>query len=140
MKKMEGRMDMMEEKMAVHGELQRKVSFVHSELQRLGPLEKNVGAVLEKMEILYRVDRALQRMGDSSRPSWDRGKEGARETVTQQPISHVLESIGASDSCSGFVVVSTKKKKKGKNRVEESHLGGEVLKKTHETNTCDKAG
>ena len=54
---MEGRMDTMEEKMEkVHGELQRGVSSVRSELQRLGPLEKNVGAVLEKMEILDRVD------------------------------------------------------------------------------------
>ena len=77
-KKMKGRMDPMEKKMAeVHGELQREVSSVRSELQRLGPLEKNVGAVLEKMEILDRVDRALQRMEDSGRPSWYQGKEGA---------------------------------------------------------------
>ena len=59
-KRMEGRMDSMEEKMTeVQGEVQRKIGAVHNELQRLGSLERNVGTLLEKMEILDRVDCAL---------------------------------------------------------------------------------
>ena len=68
---MEGRTNMMEAKMAeVQGELQREIGSVGSEFQRLGSLEKNVGMLLEKMEILDMVDLALQRMV-SGHPSWD---------------------------------------------------------------------
>ena len=59
-KKMEGRTDLMEEKMAeVQGELHKEMGSVCGELQRLGPLEKNLGVLIEKIGILDRVDLAL---------------------------------------------------------------------------------
>ena len=68
---MEGRTNMMEAKMVeVQGELQCQIGSVGSEFHRLGSLEKNVGMLLEKMEILDMVDLALHRMV-SGHPSWD---------------------------------------------------------------------
>ena len=52
------------------GGLQREMGSVCSELQRLGPLKKNMGVLLEKMGILDQVDRALQKMKDRNIPVW----------------------------------------------------------------------
>ena len=71
----------MEEKMTeVQGEVQHEIGAVCNELQRLGSLEKDVGTLLEKMEILDRVDRALQNMGESKHPSLSQGKLASRDT------------------------------------------------------------
>ena len=43
----------------VQGELQREMGLVRSDLQHLGPLEKNMGVLLEKMEILDQVKQSL---------------------------------------------------------------------------------
>ena len=69
-KKVEGRMEQIKEKLAeVQGELQREIGSVHSDLQRLGPLERGLEVLLEKMSILDQVDRALQKMGRARFPA-----------------------------------------------------------------------
>ena len=69
-------MEQIEEKMVeVHSELQWEIGFVRSDLQRLGPLEKGLGVLLEKVSILDRVDKALQRIEGSELPSPDQGKK-----------------------------------------------------------------
>ena len=40
------------------------MASIRSDLQRLGPLEKNMGVLLEKMEILDRVEQSLEKMGE----------------------------------------------------------------------------
>ena len=65
-------------------------------MQRLHSLERNMGTLLEKMEILDKVDRALQRMGESEHPSLNQGKMAAGDTMIQQPQSHALDSSGIS--------------------------------------------
>ena len=107
-KKVEGRMDLVEEKMVeVRGELQREMGSVCSELQCLGPLEKNMGVLLEKMGILDRVDRALQRMEGSEHPSLDSGKARAQEVQIQQPFPQTLDARGSIGLEGGFEVMST---------------------------------
>ena len=55
-KKMEGRIDKMEEHIAtVHGE----IATVKRDLQRIGPLEIKVDAMLEKLLLLERMDQLL---------------------------------------------------------------------------------
>ena len=100
-------MELMEEKkVEAQGELQREIGSVRNELKCLRPLENNLEVLLEKMEILDKVDRAMQRMGESGHPNCDRGKERGRETVVQQPTSHILESSGVSSMGVGFEAFS----------------------------------
>ena len=97
-KRMEGRMDSMEEKMTeVQGEVQREIGAVYNELQRLGSLEKDVGTLLEKMEILDIVDHALQNMGESKHPSLSQGKLASRDTPILHSTSHALDPSGTSN-------------------------------------------
>ena len=43
----------------VQGEVLREIGAIHNKLQCLGSLERDVGTLLEKMEILDKVDRTL---------------------------------------------------------------------------------
>ena len=57
-KNMEGRIDKMEEQITtVHGE----IAAVKGDLQRMGPLEIKVDAMLEKLSLLERMDQLLQK-------------------------------------------------------------------------------
>ena len=67
----------------VSGELLFEMGSVHSELQYLGPLKKSGGTLLDKMEILERVDWILQRTEESGPPSWDQVNAVAHETMIQ---------------------------------------------------------
>ena len=96
-KRMERRMDSMEEKMIeVQGEVQPEIGAICNELQCLGSLERDVGTLLEKMEILDRVDHALQKMGESKHPSLSRGKLASRDTPILHSTSHALDPSGTS--------------------------------------------
>ena len=120
-------MDLLEERMGeVQGELQCEMGSVCSELQHLGPLEKNVGVLLEKNEILDRVERALQRMEGYGGMSGDKGKEVTRETVTQQPISNILEASGTSGFGKGLEAISVPRNS-AEHRTKESHGEAEPL-------------
>ena len=85
----------MEEKMTeVQEEVQREIGAVRNELQCLGSLERDAGTLLEKMEILNRVDRALQKMRESEHPSLSRGKLASRDTPILPSTSHALDPSG----------------------------------------------
>ena len=60
----------------------------------MGSLERDEGTLLEKMEILDRVDHALQKMGESEHPSLSRGKLASRDTPILHSTSHALDSSG----------------------------------------------
>ena len=80
-KKVEGRMEQIKEKMdEVQSELQREIGYARGELQGLGPLERGLGVLLEKMSILDKVDRTLQCTEEPERPNPDRGKEATHDT------------------------------------------------------------
>ena len=91
---MEGRLDLLEEKMAeVQGELQCEMSSVRSDLQRLVSLEKNMGVLLEKMEILDWVEQSLLKMGKKGYLNWDQGKGISQETQIHKPFSHTIDWV-----------------------------------------------
>ena len=70
-KKMEGRIEAMEEQMGwVCGEM----SSIKGELQRLGPLEVKVDSMLEKLSLLERMEKAW--MGELRKGIIIRGEEG----------------------------------------------------------------
>lgn len=65
-KKMEGRLDTVEEEVAeVRGKVQKKMESVRSELQCLVPLEKSVEMLLGRMLVLDHMDRWLQKVKGS---------------------------------------------------------------------------
>ena len=53
-----------------------------------------MGTLLEKMEILDRVGRALQKMGESEHTSLSRGKLASRDTLILHSTSHALDPSG----------------------------------------------
>ena len=70
---MEGRIDKMEERIAtVHGE----IATVKGDLQRMGPLEIKVDAMLEKLLLLERMDQLLQKWEHSKKVSNPEEKKG----------------------------------------------------------------
>ena len=74
----------------------REIGAIHNKLQRLGSLERDVVTLLEKMEILDRVDRTLQKMGESEHPSLSQDKLASRDTLILHSTSHALDSSGTS--------------------------------------------
>ena len=65
-KKMEGRIKGVEEQIAgVHGEM----SSIKGDLQRLGPLEVKVDSMLEKLSLLERMEKMLQKWENSEKGS-----------------------------------------------------------------------
>ena len=65
-KKMKGRIKGVEEQIAgVHGEM----SSIKGDLQRLGPLEVKVDSMLEKLLLLERMEKMLQKSENSERGS-----------------------------------------------------------------------
>ena len=65
-KKMEGRIKGVEEQIAgVHGEM----SSIKGDLQRLGPLEVKVDSMLEKLSLLKRMEKMLQKWENSEKGS-----------------------------------------------------------------------
>ena len=74
--------------------MQREIRAVCNKLQRLDSLERDVGTLLEKMEILDRVSRALQKMGESEHPSLSQGKLASRDTPILHSTSHALDPSG----------------------------------------------
>ena len=58
-KKLDGRIEVMEEKMSdVHGE----IASMKGDLQRLGPLEEKVDSMLKKLSLLERMEQMLQKL------------------------------------------------------------------------------
>ena len=125
---MEGRLDLLEEKMVeVQGELQHEMGSVRSDLQRLGPLEKNMGVLLEKM--LDWVEQSLQKMGEKGNLNWDRGKGISQEIQIHQPFSHTIDSSDISGLGEGLKAASASKDSTLKIS-RGIHLGSETLKET----------
>ena len=56
-----------------------------------------MGVLLEKMEILDRVERTLHKMGEKGNPNWVRGKGVSHETQIHQPFSHAIDSGDIND-------------------------------------------
>ena len=48
-------------------------------------MERGLGVLLEKMMVLDRVERALQRVEETEHPNLDRGKEAACDTQIPHP-------------------------------------------------------
>ena len=72
MKKMEGRIETMEEQIVgVHGEM----TLIKGELQRLSLLEVKVDSMLEKLSLLDRMEKVLQRCENSEGASSSKEKK-----------------------------------------------------------------
>ena len=75
--------------------------------------------LIEKMGILDRVDRALQKLEESKHPNWDRGKGVACDVQTQ-----ILDLGGISELGGGSEATSAQKSSLG-NLSPGTHLGEE---------------
>ena len=92
-KKMEGRIETMEEQIVgVHGEM----NAVKGEWQRLGPLELKVDSMLEKLSLINKMEKVLQRWENSERASSSEEKKDKNTSPKDSDLGVLAATTGES--------------------------------------------